>query len=536
MADGSQVAPEGAAPIARPRAYSYLRFSTPEQMRGDSFRRQSDLATAYAKQHDLDLDTELTFQDLGVSAYRGANAEADGQLGAFLEAVRTGLVPPGSYLLVESFDRISRENPWDAMDVLRPIINSGIKLVTLVDGRSYDQAYMRRDPLAIMMAIIVMMRANEESATKGRRVSEAWSAKRNKVATGEHSLYTRLAPAWLQWANDAWSLIPERAAIVQRVFTETLAGRGQAAIAKGLHDDGIKPWGRAKTWQRSYIKKLQSNVAVIGTLTPHAMSHDDPTGPRKGRRKPAGDPVPDHYPAAVDRATWDTVQAMLPGKGKFQPPAPRNGRVVHMLAGIARCGICGGTITRVHKGRRSTPKLVCQTAKTGRGCVYRSLPVSEVEAAIVGHLVGHVLIDPPSSPKAGQPDDEPRRVELRGLEHAIEAIEVAAERLANASLSPPSPVVRARLASLRYERGSLVAERDRLAAALADASGPMIATRIAELTDAIEAKPVAPSAVNAALRRVFSHVTVHPFDGTLAFTWRHTAVDAELRFRWPEGD
>ncbi len=37
----------------KPRAYSYLRFSTPEQMKGDSFRRQTGLAEAYALKHEL---------------------------------------------------------------------------------------------------------------------------------------------------------------------------------------------------------------------------------------------------------------------------------------------------------------------------------------------------------------------------------------------------------------------------------------------------------------------------------------------------
>ena len=54
------------------KAYSYLRFSTPDQMRGDSFRRQAVLAREYAAKHGLQLDENLTFNDLGVSAFRGA--------------------------------------------------------------------------------------------------------------------------------------------------------------------------------------------------------------------------------------------------------------------------------------------------------------------------------------------------------------------------------------------------------------------------------------------------------------------------------
>ena len=33
-----------------PKAYSYIRFSTPEQANGDSFRRQTELSNRYAEQ------------------------------------------------------------------------------------------------------------------------------------------------------------------------------------------------------------------------------------------------------------------------------------------------------------------------------------------------------------------------------------------------------------------------------------------------------------------------------------------------------
>ena len=56
-----------------PRAYSYVRFSTPQQAAGDSLQRQKDKAAKYALEHGLTLDTELKMMDLGVSAHRGKN-------------------------------------------------------------------------------------------------------------------------------------------------------------------------------------------------------------------------------------------------------------------------------------------------------------------------------------------------------------------------------------------------------------------------------------------------------------------------------
>src|SRR5690349_19321284 len=107
------------------KAYSYLRFSTPEQERGDSFRRQAQLARDYALAHRLELDEELTFRDLGVSAFRGRNAEV-GRLGEFREAVRDGVIPRGSYLLLESLDRLSRDKPRKAVKLLEAICEEGI--------------------------------------------------------------------------------------------------------------------------------------------------------------------------------------------------------------------------------------------------------------------------------------------------------------------------------------------------------------------------------------------------------------------------
>jgi DNA invertase Pin-like site-specific DNA recombinase len=102
-------------------AYSYVRFSTPEQIKGDSLRRQLAASEAYAEAHGLELDSSLSMRDLGVSAYRGAN-RTKGALGAFLKQVEMGAIPAGSVLLVESLDRLTREQAVDAHRLFLSII------------------------------------------------------------------------------------------------------------------------------------------------------------------------------------------------------------------------------------------------------------------------------------------------------------------------------------------------------------------------------------------------------------------------------
>ena len=57
-----------------PRAYSYLRFSTLEQMSGDSMRRQASAAHRYALDHGLELDTAplgFAFRRIREERHRG---------------------------------------------------------------------------------------------------------------------------------------------------------------------------------------------------------------------------------------------------------------------------------------------------------------------------------------------------------------------------------------------------------------------------------------------------------------------------------
>ena len=83
-------------------AYSYIRFSSLEQAKGDSFRRQTALAQDYCNKNSLQL-ADLTLRDLGKSAYHGTHFK-DGALGDFIDAVKSGSILKGSYLLVESME------------------------------------------------------------------------------------------------------------------------------------------------------------------------------------------------------------------------------------------------------------------------------------------------------------------------------------------------------------------------------------------------------------------------------------------------
>ncbi len=145
-----------------PRAYSYIRFSTPEQARGDSLDRQKDKAAKWALDHGLELDTELKMTDAGVSAHRGKNART-GALAGFVTAVEKGYVPEGSYLLVENIDRLTRDDMSEAITLFMRIINAGVTVVTLTNNNAYSKESVNRNLAEIYIIVAELMRANQRA-------------------------------------------------------------------------------------------------------------------------------------------------------------------------------------------------------------------------------------------------------------------------------------------------------------------------------------------------------------------------------------
>ncbi len=517
------------APQPRRKAYSYLRFSTPEQSKGDSFRRQMAMAVEYATKHDLDLDLELTFHDVGVSAYRGKNADA-GRLACFVEAVRSGQVPQGSVLLVEQLDRISRLTPLRGLDVLRGIISEGVGLVTLNDGKLYTQESLETLPLDLIVSILTFTRANEESETKAKRLRSAWETKRAELKDGKP--ITARLPAWLRLSKDRRSieLIPDRVEGVQRIFSMALEGVGQHKIAATFNREELQPWGRGKLWHRSYIAKVLSNPAVLGRFQPHKLEYD---GHKKGRR--ALEPVEGYFPAIISEEVFREAQALREVHGAPQRGRHAHAPVTNILAGLAVCPKCAATMTRVAKGKRSRPAYVCSRAKGGAGCEYKSVRCDRVEAALLRGLPERLR-----ELEGAEGSSPGLQGELEAAEARVGFLNARAASLADTLSYKFSRAVSDRLdaveADLEAARGAVRSLQERVASV----SGQTVQARVKKALEALQpqsGEPV-PAEVNLALRRIFKRAVIDWTAGKVDLEWTHgglCSVPYSTFTKWPGG-
>ena len=176
-------------------------------------------------------------------------------------------------------------------------------------------------------------------------------------------------PAWLGLSQDRTSFVflPDRAAIVRRIFELSVAGLGGYTIAKQLNAQLVPPFGTSPLWDQSTIHNMLSNRATIGEYHPrrYASAQDRPNGVRDRKGVPTGKVVKGYYPAVIDEELFDKAQHarrdhLATGRG-------RKGRLItNLFAGIPTCAYCGASV-RFHSNG-SDKSLICSSVLKKQGC------------------------------------------------------------------------------------------------------------------------------------------------------------------------
>jgi DNA invertase Pin-like site-specific DNA recombinase len=357
-------------------AFSYVRFSSKRQEQGDSHRRQTDgRAAAYCQRRGWTLSPQ-TYEDLGVSAFKGANALV-GNLGEFLKAVRSGRIAPGSVLIVESLDRISRQGIDEGYDLIKTLLKADILIVTLSPEREFNKEATRSLSKGALEIQLILERAAEESERKSERIAAARKQERKRLRD-KKEVVTHMLPAWIAEEGGKTVLIPDRAAVVKRLYELAAAGYGTRAIVARMTRDGVPPIGKKTTWCRSYVVKLLRDKRVLGQHQPTCGGQRD------------GEPVEGFYPPAVSLEEWRAARAGMQQRRRFQ------GRVgksqVNIFAGLMVHARDGDpyqmTSRRSHSssGKEITARVLINSA--GVQCQARaySIPYDPFERAVLSCL------------------------------------------------------------------------------------------------------------------------------------------------------
>ena len=345
------------------KAYSYVRMSSTQQLKGASLKRQIELSEKYAAKQGWELETER-YNDLGVSAFRGKHA-SHGQLAKFIKDCEDGKIEPGSVLIVESLDRISRQSPLDAIALFTRLLHHGLTIVTLADKQAYTAESVNRDMSSLYVSIGVLVRSHEESAIKSKRLTDVWDRKRRTLGSRKA---TAKCPTWLKLSKDktTFEVIQERADIVVRIFELMASGLGNYSIAKQLNKEGVPTFremttGKKSAWGNTTIQRIVESGNAIGDYQPMKRIGQN--------RKPIGPVQQGYYPAIVSEELY--YSALRARENRRKVGKGRKGaKFSNLFTGLAICESCGSTMGFVnkgprYKGREDNTYLTCNGAKRG---------------------------------------------------------------------------------------------------------------------------------------------------------------------------
>jgi DNA invertase Pin-like site-specific DNA recombinase len=319
---------------SNPTVYSYTRWSSKPQSRGDSERRQLEAAQNWCSQRSLTLSA--TEVDDGISAKAGKNRVADSGLSRLLSRVR-----PGDYLLVEDNDRLSREDWLTASNFIHDITSKGVTIVTLQNGNEITADKFRRDPGCFLPSVLRSFTGNDENVKKSLRVKAAWVTKRQEIKEGK-AIRQKL-PGWFSHEKSFMGgktilgkiVVDEtKAATVREIFRLTLAGWGSRRIAKHFNATKVPSVsGQSPHWNGySLLATIIRNPAVMGDY--RVIEN----------KKPTGEVIKGIFPPVVDEKTFYAANAAATGHRKLTTPA--EAITSNIATGLVRCPTCGGNMSR----------------------------------------------------------------------------------------------------------------------------------------------------------------------------------------------
>lgn len=357
-------APEATVPQ---RSYSYGRISSGgrkkgSQALGDGLRRQQgkldDADESWPErvsaQHGWSLDDTLRFTDKGRSGFHLKNLTPTAHLTRFLRLIESGRITPGSVLLLDKLDRLSRAELDLAYDLFRAILRAGVWICTRVPERLY-----RHDQPASFMDMIeplwIMYLNWMESVKKQDNAVAAWQSARH-YARKERTPIPTFPPFWLRRTEAGYEPIPDQVAVVQRLFALARLGQGYGAIVGILQREGVPAPGYSGRWNATLIRNVLRGRQVLGEYQPQHLV--------QGVRRPLVDQpaIAGFYPQVIPEVDWLAAQAAIASRRRRCGRPPK--RIVNLFTGLLRAADTAERLTIFSRPHSSYTYVVDRERRT----------------------------------------------------------------------------------------------------------------------------------------------------------------------------
>jgi DNA invertase Pin-like site-specific DNA recombinase len=305
-------------------------------------------------------------------------------LQAMLRSAQAGEV---DLVLAEALDRFSRDQE-DIAALYKRLAFANVTMVTLSEGVISE---LHVGLSGTMAALFLKQLADKTRRGLRGRVEAGRSG-------GGLSYGYRIVPSMTD--RGQLEIVPEQAAIVQRIFRDYVAGISPKAIAKQLNAEGVP--GPRRAWSPSTIHGnpkrgtgILNNSLYVGQRMWNRQSYrKDPDSRR--RISKANDPsavITRDVPALriIDDDMWQTAkERQAATRLKTAIGLVRARRPQYLFSGLTKCGVCGGGFNLSSRQEMRCFNNVARGTCTNT----RKIARAEIERRVLTALQTKFLSDP----------------------------------------------------------------------------------------------------------------------------------------------
>lgn len=279
----------------RLRVCAYCRTSKAEEANIQSLSRQ---VAAYT--HAIMIDPAYEFA--GIYTDHGKSGLHTRGRGGFEQMIEDAKDGKFDLILTKSVSRFGR-NVVDILETVRMLRALPTPVTVLFENEGLHSDASRHD---FMLSLYGALAQNES-----RSLSETvtWG-KTKTILNGTFKHPGPLPYGYRKDREGRWQIAEEQAAVIRRIFRESLRGSTDYAVASGLTKDGVPTARGGHVWRPSTIYRILRNLTYTGQYLYGRHIKPDLHSPRRLLNKGESEQylIEEHHPAIVDRATWQAAQ------------------------------------------------------------------------------------------------------------------------------------------------------------------------------------------------------------------------------------
>ena len=315
--------------IKKLRVCAYCRVSTMHEEQQSSFDAQ-------VRHYSAMIENNPEWLFAGIYADEGISGKSKKNRLEFLRMVRDAENHKIDLVITKSISRFAR-NTTDCIETIRLLKVWGVGV--MFEKENINTLSAESELILTILSSI----AEEELISMSQNIR--WSNQK-RFKQGKLHLVTERFMGYDRDGKGGLVINEEQAAVVRRVFDESISGKGVTLIARDLEADGIKNVSGGSRWQPSVVLGMLRNEKYVGdALLQKTVTANSITFKRKANEGEVPQYyIRDNHPPIIERDKFELVQELLSerirGKG-YTPEMAWKYHVRYPFSEKITCGKCG---------------------------------------------------------------------------------------------------------------------------------------------------------------------------------------------------